>query len=374
MTTVSDITKALEQWAPLGTQQSYDNARLQVGDPRTAVSHTIIALDLTPAVIDEAIDAGATLIITHHPLIFRPLKSVTTGTWQGALILRLAQAGIALYCIHTNLDAAKDGVSFALARQLGLTDIKFLKPLADTLVKLVTFVPETHVDPVRSALADAGAGRIGEYDNCAFISTGTGYFSPGEAANPHLGEAGGGLASANEMRIEVEVHRWQLSTVLRALHSSHPYEEVAYDVYPLEKQDTQTGMGAIGELEEARSLEDFLQHTAETLNTDGLRVVGNPDKPIKHVAVCGGSGADLMGAAQRAGADAYVTADVTYHRFFDVLNTGGTPEMALIDAIHYETEACTEDLLQNWLSARFPDLVWQKTVTKTSPIRTFVKK
>ncbi len=374
MTKVSDITSALEQWAPLGTQQSYDNARLQVGDPDSPVTHALIALDLTPAVIDEAIDAGAQLIITHHPVIFRPIKSVTTGTWQGALILRLAQAGIALYCIHTNLDAAKDGVSFALARQLGLTNIKFLKPLNDALVKLVTFVPNTHLDTVRNALAEAGAGRIGEYDACAFISTGTGYFKPGVNTNPHIGEADGGLTSANEMRIEVEVQRWQLGSILRALHASHPYEEVAYDIYALEKAATQVGMGAIGELENAQSLEDFLQHISEALDTDGLRFVGDPDKPVKRVAVCGGSGADLMGDAQRAGADAYVTADVTYHRYFDVLNTEGTPEMALIDAIHYETEACTENLLQEWLADRFSDVVWQKTVTRTSPIRTFMKK
>ena len=374
MTSVSDITAALEQWAPLGTQQSYDNARLQVGDPKAQVTSSIIALDLTPAVIDEAIDAGAELIITHHPLIFRPVKSITTSSWQGALILRLAQAGIALYCIHTNLDAAKDGVSFALARQLGLSNIKFLKPLSETLVKLVTFVPATHVDAVRSALATAGAGRIGDYDACAFISTGTGYFKPGADTNPHTGEADGGLTSANEMRIEVEVNRWHLGKVLGALHGSHPYEEVAYDIYPLEKPATQVGMGAIGELEDVCSLEAFLQHTSEALDTDGLRFVGDPDKPVKRVAVCGGSGADLMGDAQRAGADAYVTADVTYHRYFDVLNSQGTPEMALIDAIHYETEACTEDLLQSWLTDKFPALIWQKTVTRTSPIRTFMKK
>lgn len=374
MTTVSDITRALERWAPLDTQQSYDNARLQVGEPDARVTRSIIALDLTPAVIDEAIEAGAELIITHHPLIFRPIKSVTASSWQGSLILRLAKAGIALYCIHTNLDAAKDGVSFALARQLGLSNIKFLRPLSETLVKLVTFVPGAHVDAVRGALATAGAGRIGAYDACAFISTGTGYFKPGADTNPHIGEPDGGLTSVNEMRIEVEVHRWQLSAVLRALHESHPYEEVAYDIYALEKPTTQVGMGAVGELGEALSLEAFLQHTSEALDTDGLRFVGDPDKPVKRIAVCGGSGSDLLGDARRAGADAFVTADVTYHRYFDVLDTTGTPQMALIDAIHYETEACTEQLLQNWLAARFPDLVWHKTVTKTSPVRTFMKK
>lgn len=371
MPSINTITSTLESWAPRGMQQTYDNVGLQVGDPDAVVDTAVIALDLTPAIADEAIAQNAQLIITHHPLIFRPLKSVTTRDWHGSLILKLAQAGIALYCIHTNLDAAKGGVSFALAQQLGLRDIGFLKPMDNTLVKLVSFVPRTHTSGVRAALADAGAGRIGEYDACAFVGTGTGYFKPGENTAPHTGTAGGGITSADENRIEVEVQRWDLPRVLRALHQAHPYEEVAYDVYPLENAGTRTGMGAIGNLSDAEPLDAFLQRVSSALSTSSLRFVGDASASIQRVAVCGGSGSDLTDAALRAGADAFLTADITYHRFFDVLDTAGEPRMALIDAMHYETEACTESLLQNWLNEKFPDVNWHKTSLRTSPVQAF---
>ena len=371
MTTISDITAALEAWAPKPSQQSYDNVGLQVGDAAATVDHAIIALDLTPAVIDEAIETGAQLIITHHPLIFKPQKSITTSDWNGALILRLAKAGIALYCIHTNLDAASGGVSFALAEQLGLENVSFLKPLTGTLVKLVTFVPSDHFDAVRLAVAEAGAGKIGRYEACAFGTRGTGFFKAGEGTDPFIGSVDQNVTSAPEWRLEVEVERWRLPSILHALRSAHPYEEIAYDVYPVEQAATQTGMGAIGELAEPVSLSTFLRHAAKALSTDSFRYVGDPDKIIKQIAVCGGSGSDLIRDALRAGADAYLTADVTYHRFFEALSTDGTPRMALIDVMHYETEACTEALLVEWLAERFKDISWQKTRHRTSPIRTF---
>lgn len=370
MPTISDITNALESWAPRATQQSYDNSGLQVGDASRTLTKAIIALDLTPAVLQEAITNEAELIITHHPLIFRPVKSITTSDWNGSLILQLAQSGIALYCIHTNLDAAKDGVSFALAEQIGLQDISFLQPLDDTLYKLVTFVPKEHFDVVREAIAEAGAGEIGDYTDCAFAIQGTGYFQPGIDTNPHIGEAGGALESVNEIRLEAEVLRWRLSNVLSALHAAHPYEEVAYDVYPLANKGTQVGMGAIGTLKQAESLPEFIQRISGALNTTSLRYVGDDQQSIQRVAVCGGAGSDLIGTAIRAGADAYLTADITYHRFFEALSANGKPHMALIDAMHYETEACTENLLQDWLSRRFASVEWIKTATRTSPIKT----
>ncbi|MEM7290541.1 MAG: Nif3-like dinuclear metal center hexameric protein [Pseudomonadota bacterium] len=371
---ISEVTSALESWAPRGMQQSYDNAGLQVGDPKATVTRALIALDLTPAVVEEAIATKAELIITHHPLIFRPLKSITASDWHGSLILSLARANVALYCIHTNLDAAREGVSFALAQQLGLKDIQFLRPLKDTQLKLVTFVPHEHMDTVREALAQAGAGRIGAYDACAFASEGTGYFKPGENADPHIGSAEGGLTTAQELRLEVEVLKWDLSAVLKALHEAHPYDEVAYDVYTLHQAGTQAGIGAIGSLKRALTLRGFLNRASDALSTNGLRFVGDPDTSIKRVAVCGGSGSDLIGDAMRAGADAYLTADISYHRFFEALGTDGHPRMALIDAIHYETEACTEQLLESWLAEKFPKIEWIKTQYHTSPIRTFIQK
>lgn len=368
---LDDVIRELESWAPPGAAQSYDNVGLQVGHRDRTVETCIVALDLTPAVIDEATATGAQLIITHHPLLFRPLRTVSTDNVQGALTLRLAESGIALYSIHTNLDSVVGGVSYALAEQLGLEEISTLSPLDQSLIKLVTFVPASHLEQVREALAAAGAGRIGDYDSCAFTTEGTGYFRPGEEANPFIGKPAGDLESVQEVRIEVEVLRWDVSRVLASLRAAHPYEEVAYDLYPVEQPASRFGLGAAGHLKEPESLTDFLRRVADALGQPGLRYVGNPEATIKKVAVCGGAGSDLIGAAIRAGADAYVTADLTYHRFFDVLDSDGNVKMALIDAGHYETEAVTERLIVERLSKRFPQVRWKRTGVRTSPIRTY---
>ncbi|MEM6648487.1 MAG: Nif3-like dinuclear metal center hexameric protein [Bacteroidota bacterium] len=269
MTTIHNIAVFLETWAPKDTAQSYDNVGLQVGDAAREVTTALVALDLTPAVIAEAQAIGAELVVTHHPVIFKPIRNVTAGALVPELIFRMAEAGIALYTAHTNLDAAHGGVSYALAEQLGLTDIRFLQP-------------------------DPGTN------------------------------------------------------------------------------DPPTGMGAIGTLNEAMSLADFLAHTSAVLGADSLRYAGpRPNTPLRTVAVCGGSGSSLTRTAIRAGADAYVTADVTYHLFFDVMRPDGSYAMALIDAGHYETEAITEALLVGRLSEAFPAVRWHRTRHRTSPMQTF---
>lgn len=369
--TLAEIIHSLETWAPPGSAQSYDNVGLQVGDRYKNISRALVALDLTPGVIDEARQVNADVIITHHPLIFRPLRNLTTENWSGGLALKLAEAGIALYSIHTNLDAARGGVSFALARLLDLDDIRFLSQQKESLYKLATFVPESHFEQVRLALARAGAGRIGDYDSCAFITPGTGYFKPGEEANPFIGKSGGETESVREIKIEVEVERWRLNPILQALKESHPYEEVAYDLYPVEQPGTQTGLGALGKLAEPVPLARFLERVAERLGAASLRFTGKRDAMIERVAVCGGAGSDLIADARRAGAHAYVTADITYHKFFDVLGLDGAPKMALIDAGHYETEWITEKILVEWLKERFPDVEWIRTGLRTSPVESF---
>ncbi|MDQ7039789.1 MAG: Nif3-like dinuclear metal center hexameric protein [Rhodothermus sp.] len=371
--TIREITEALEAWAPPGSAQSYDNVGLQVGDPERTVRRALLALDMTPAVFEEARALGAELIITHHPLLFRPLRQLTPGNLVASLALRLAESGIALYSIHTNLDAAPGGVSFALATHLGLQDVQFLQKMEQALYKLVTFVPASHFEQVREALAEAGAGRIGNYEACAFATRGTGYFRPGDMARPFIGEPGK-LESAEELRLEVEVARWDLPRVLAAMRMAHPYEEIAYDVYPVEQPYTRAGLGAIGRLEKPEPLRAFLQRVSERLQTETLRYVGDLEAPVETVAVCGGAGGDLIGRALAAGADVYVTADLTYHRFFEVLDDDGRPRMALVDAGHYETEALTEALLEKWLQQRFPTVSWQCTAGRTSPVRTFIRK
>ncbi|MFP4227247.1 MAG: Nif3-like dinuclear metal center hexameric protein [Salinivenus sp.] len=368
--TIAEIADALEAWAPPGSAQDYDNVGLQVGDNSRSVTTGLLALDATPQVLDEARRRDADLVVTHHPLLFRPLDGVTADGFVSTLALRFAEAQIGLYSIHTNLDAAPGGVSFALASQLGLTDVGFLDGFDETLYKLAVFVPQEAFDAVRQALADAGAGRIGDYDACAFAVAGTGFFRPGENTNPHIGTAGGDVESADEQKLEVEVARWNLHRVLGALHEAHPYEEVAYDLYPVHQQNTQAGLGALGRLPSPLPLPAFLDRVADRLDAQSLRYAGAEDATIEQVAVCGGAGSDFIGTARGAGADAYVTADVTYHEFFDVLGPDGRPEMALVDPGHYETEALTEALLQDWLSNRFDDVAWLRTETRTSPMKT----
>ena len=368
--TIADIADALEAWAPPGSAQDYDNVGLQVGDAARSVDTALLALDATPQVLDEAKAHDADLVVTHHPLLFRPLDGVTADSYVSNLALRFAEAGIGLYSIHTNLDAAPGGVSFALADRLGLTDIGFLDGFEETLYKLAVFVPEGAFDTVREALADAGAGRIGDYEACAFSVAGTGFFQPGDDTDPHIGTAGGDVESAEERKLEVEVARWNLGRVLGALEEAHPYEEVAYDLYPVHQKNTRAGLGALGHLPSAEPLSAFLDRVADRLDAESLRYAGTDEASVERVAVCGGAGSDFIGTARGAGADAYVTADVTYHEFFDVLGQDGTPEMALVDPGHYETEALTEALLGDWLADRFTTVDWTRTDTRTSPMKT----
>jgi dinuclear metal center YbgI/SA1388 family protein len=370
--TIADVTDALEAWAPPGSAQDYDNVGLQVGDASRTVDTALLALDVTPQVLEEAQEIGADLIVTHHPLLFRPLDGVTADSYVSNLALRLAESETALYSIHTNLDAAPGGVSFALADRLGLTEVGFLDGFDETLYKLAVFVPEDAFDTVREALADAGAGRIGDYEACAFAVEGTGFFKPGANTDPYIGEAGGDVESAQERKLEVEVARWNLGRVLNALHDAHPYDEVAYDLYPVHQSNSQAGLGALGVLPEPEPMPDFLTRVADRLDAGSLRYAGDDESPVERVAVCGGAGSDFIGTALGAGADAYVTADVKYHEFFNVLDTDGTPEMALVDPGHYESEALTEALLRDWLADRFPAAQWHRTDLRTSPMKTFV--
>ena len=366
---VRSITQALDAWAPPADKADYDNVGLQVGDPDAEVATVLVALDLTDAVLDEARRAGADLIVTHHPLLFRPLKALTPATPAGRIALRLARHGIAYYASHTNLDAQHGGVSFALAEQLGVGKLTVLAPTPNHLVKLTTFVPTPYADRVREALAEAGAGQIGDYTGCAFTTEGTGHFRPGPGARPAIGKAGGDAEAVQEARLEVAVGRGRLAPVLAALRAAHPYEEPAYDVVALETNGTHAGYGAVGDLEETLPMPEFLTRVAEHLHAGALRWAGDERRHVRRVAVCGGSGSSLIGAARRAGADAFVTADLTYHQYFDAAE--GRP-MALIDAGHYETERVTEQLIADHLRASFPELDVVRTSRWTSPMRTFM--
>ncbi len=371
MPTVREIALALEEWAPPASKFDYDNVGLQVGHSDRQVQNVLVAFDLTSAVIDEAETRGAELIVTHHPLFFKAQKRLVGDDLIGALALRLAEKGTAYYAIHTNLDVAHGGVSFGLAEKLGLENIRFLKLEEGTLVKLVVFVPETHAEAVRNAAADAGAGQIGEYSSCSFETRGTGRFRPGIAADPHIGETGGPVESVEEVRLEVEVLRWDLNRVLASVRLVHPYEEVAYDVFPMENTASRIGSGAIGTLASTVSLSTFLETVAKRLDAASIRYSGDPDRSISTVAVCGGSGSSLIGVAMSQGADAFVTGDVGYHRFFEALDAEHKQRMALIDPGHFETERHTEQQIVDYLKPRFGSVTIHRTKVRTSEMKTF---
>ena len=368
---VSDILSALDAWAPPGQKADFDRVGLQVGDPSAAVDTVLVALDLTPAVIEEAVEVGAHMIVTHHPLLFKPVGRVTADDPVGSLAWRLGRSGVSYAAIHTNLDAAWDGVSFALAEQLGVRTLEVLSPLEGVMRKVVAFAPTSSADAVRQAMADAGAGEIGEYTDCSFSMSGTGRFRPSDSAQPTIGSAGA-LEAVQEVRIEAIAPTWATSRVLAAIRRAHPYEEPAVDVYPVENRATRQGYGAVGVLEAPEPLPRFLARVRDALGAGALRYVGDDRQVVHRVAVCGGSGLSFLPAALRSGADAYVTSDVTYHRWFEALDLEGAPRLALVDAGHYETEAVTERLIADHLSDRFPGLEVVTTRHRTSPMRTFV--
>ena len=330
--TIREIIEVLEEWAPRWMAWERDNVGLQVGDADRAVRRILVALDVTPAVVREAIARHADLVVSHHPLLFRPPSSITASDEVGRMVLALAEHRIAAFAAHTNLDFTRGGVSMVLAERLGIRSPKFLVPLKGTMAKIAVFVPDGHVERVRGAMAEAGAGVIGEYHSCAFTSSGRGSYYASEAAHPFIGKPGR-LEEVPETRLEMVAPRPAVEAVIQAMKTVHPYDEVAFDLYHLENASTTAGMGAIGELARSESARSFLQRVRRTLKASAVRSTVPASSRIRTVAVCSGSGSDLLGEAIRSGADAFVTADVRYHAF-----QSATGRILLIDAGHWETE------------------------------------
>nr|MCU0332804.1 Nif3-like dinuclear metal center hexameric protein [Ignavibacteriaceae bacterium] len=284
-------------------------------------------------VIESAIKENCNLIITHHPLLYYPLKNLDfSKSSRAKMIEKLIKNNITLYSAHTNLDFTKHGVSYQLAQRLSLKNIRFLKNLSENQIKLAVFVPESHVNKVAEAIYQAGGGLIGEYSHCSFRTSGTGTFKGSDDSNPTIGKKGR-VEFVEEVKLEVLVDKWKLSQVLNAMKKVHPYEEVAYDIYSLKNENANYGIGAIGELTEAMHTNDFLNFVSSKLKTLALRYTNSKKKKIKSVAVCGGSCGELVNEAIRQSADAFVTADLKYHTFQDAEG-----KILLIDAGHYETE------------------------------------
>ncbi len=362
MPQIQDVTRYLETIAPPAYQESYDNSGLIVGNPQAEVSGILVSLDAIESVVDEAIAKGCNLIVSHHPIVFRGLKSLTGKNYVERTIIKAVKRDIALYAIHTNLDNVQDGVNRRISERLGLQDVRVLAPKTDTLQKLVTFAPLADADQVLQALDEAGAGQIGHYRNCSFQTTGTGRFQPNEQAKPHLGEAGK-LEQVEEQRIEVIYPAHLANQILTALRSAHPYEEVAYYQQPLMNQNQEVGSGMIGELPRPLSGTEFLAHLKKSMQLSVVRHTRLPDKPVRRVAVCGGAGSFLLPHAQRQRADAFVTADYKYHEFFDA-----DGQLIIADIGHYESEVFTKDLLGDFLSEKFVNFAVHLAEVNTNPV------
>lgn len=360
---IKELTNYLERIAPLSYQESYDNAGLIVGNAEDEITKALISLDCTETVVDEAIAKGCDIIISHHPIVFKGLKKFNNRNYVERTVIKAIKNNIALYAIHTNLDNVVGGVSSKIADKLGLEAQAILSPKSGLLKKLIVYVPRTDVEPVRQALFDAGAGHIGNYDQCSYNSAGYGTFRPLDGTTPTIGEVGS-QERVEETRIEVAYPSHLERSIVVALLSAHPYEEVAYDIMTLENTSRHIGSGIIGNLQTPLSEKDFLAYLKEKLKLNVIRYTQFLGKEISRVAVCGGAGGFLLEHAKRSGADVYVTADYKYHEFFDAEG-----QIIVADIGHFESEQFTQELLFDIIRKKFANFAVLITETDTNPIK-----
>jgi dinuclear metal center YbgI/SA1388 family protein len=362
MSSIKNITDYLEKIAPLALQESYDNSGLITGNPETIVSGIMLCLDSTEDVIDDAIANDCNLVIAHHPIVFSGIKKLNGKNYVERTIIKAIKNDIAIYAIHTNLDNVLVGVNKIIAEKLGLINLKILSPKASLLKKLVTFCPPDHAEKVRTALFNAGAGGIGNYDECSFNITGEGSFRGNESSKPFVGQIGV-RHTETESRIETIFESYKRNDVLKALFQSHPYEEVAYDIYPLDNSHPQIGSGIVGELSENQHETEFLQFVKRKMNAGSLRHTSLTGKEVKRVAVCGGSGSFLLNDAIKADAQIFITADFKYHQFFDA-----DKKIVIADIGHFESEQFTIDLIKTLILEKFSTFAVRLTKVNTNPV------
>lgn len=344
MASVQSIISLLSQLAPQRFACDWDNAGIQVGDFTQEIEKVLFTLDITKEVIEEAINIKADMILSHHPLIFNGLNSVHNQTRTGEIIIKAIQNNLVLYSAHTNLDIAPNGLNDYLAE---LFTVNNTSPLditnSETLYKLVVFIPEDYFPEVRKTILDNGAGHIGNYSHTSFSTAGEGTFKPLTGSKPFKGEKGN-FNEVEELKLETIIPENRVNKVIRAMLKVHPYEEVAYDIYSLNKKENKFGLGRIGYLDEKIKLGQFLKKVKRLLNLEVVKFVGTKDKIIKKVAICSGSGGDLIKKAKAAGADLYITGDIKYHQAQLAEEQG----LALLDAGHYETESIVKELFAQY--------------------------
>lgn len=363
MPTVQDIITILEDHAPVALQEGWDNCGLQVGDRQMEVNEVLCTLDVTLDVVKEAEAKGCNMIVSHHPLIFGGLKSLTGRNDVEKCVVEAIKKNIAIYSAHTNMDNVEQGVSGKMAEKLGLTNRHIMSPQSGNLLKLAVFVPQLHVTSVRDAMFAAGAGHIGNYDSCSFNIQGEGTFRGLDDSNPYVGEPGK-LHLEKEARIEVVLPEYVQGKVVSALKAAHPYEEVAYDLYPLKNKWETVGLGMVGELEEPLAESDFLDLLKKTFGVAVVRHSPLRGKLVKKVAVMGGSGASYLSSAMSTGADFFVTGDAKYHEFFQ-------PEgrIVLADIGHYESEQYTKDLFKEIITKKIATFAARISETDTNYVK-----
>ncbi len=362
---ISEVIAELEKLAPLPYQESYDNSGLITGDASVEASGAILCLDCTEEVVEEALRKGCNLIIAHHPILFSAIKKITPSSYVERTLISAIKNDLAIYACHTNLDNISQGVNALICEKLGLQNTKILLPKKGILKKLVTFVPPSHHREVLQALFTAGAGNIGNYDSCSFSLQGEGSFRGAQGTNPFLGKPGE-LSREQEIRTEVIIDHGREKAVIRALLKTHPYEEVAYDVYQLDNAHPAIGSGMTGEFAEAIEENEFLMHVKNTFKAGVLKHSALRGRKIQRVAVCGGSGRFLLQNAIAAGADAYITSDFKYHEFFDVEG-----RLLLVDTGHFESEQFSPEIFYDLLRKKFSTFAVHLSKINTNPVHYF---
>ena len=363
---IKEIVSHLEMLAPLSYQESYDNAGLITGDGSWTCTGVLVTLDCTEAVIEEAIKAGANLVVAHHPIIFKGLKKINGKDYVEKTIIASIRNNIAIYAIHTNLDNIMEGVNGKMADRLGLVNRSILVPKESTLRKLFTFVPVDHAERLRNALFAAGAGVIGKYSECSFTVEGRGSFKANEGTDPFVGKQGE-RHYENEVKVEVVYPVYLESRLIQAMREAHPYEEVAFDLIELQNPHPATGSGLMGELPEPMEELAFLGMLKKQFGLTAVRHTPLTKNSVKKVALCGGAGSFLISRALTAGAEIYISADIKYHEFFDA-----NGRMVIADIGHYESEQFTTDLLLEILQQKFPTFALLKSKVITNPVCYFM--
>lgn len=339
------IAKLIEQHFPKHLAESWDNVGFLVGSPNSRIEKLMTALELTPAVLEEAVDKNVDLLVVHHPLIFKPLKAITDETETGRLIKDLLKHKIGLYVAHTNLDAGAEGLANYFANAMGIMTPRPIEITHHTAyIKLVTYVPKEHAEKVADAIAVGGGGQLGNYDNCHFFLEGMGMFRPLEGSNPFVGEVGQ-LERVEEVRIETIVPRPAVKHVVTELLKAHPYEVPAYDLIPLENELESYGIGAMGHLPQAISFESLCERVKEIFGVKILRGVKVAEHNVRHIAICPGAGADYISMASKAGCEVLITGDLKYHE----AQLARSLRLSIIDVGHYESEAPYMNYFSKWL-------------------------